>query len=144
MPDGGGQFFADALAKKLEPRPHRTVTQWADEKRQLPKKSSSEYGQWVTARMPFLAEIQDCLSADHPAHEVVFMKPTQVGGTEAGLNWVGYTIDYDPMPMMIVWPTTALGQRNVRTRLDPMIRLRPSQVLEDDGTLFLRAQVVRA
>lgn len=126
MPDGGANFFAGVIADKLQPKPELTVTQWADAHRQLPKKSSAEFGQWVTARMPFLAEIQDCLSVHHPAHEVVFMKPTQVGGTEAGLNWVGYTVDYDPGPMMIVWPTTSLGLRNVRTRLDPMIRATPA------------------
>lgn len=125
MPDGGA-YLGTLLAEKLFPPSALTVTAWADEHRKLPRKSSAEYGQWRTSRMPFLAEIQDCLSVEHPCNECVLMKAIQVGGTEVGLNFVGYTIDHDPAPMMIVWPTTGLGKRNSRTRVAPMISECPS------------------
>jgi len=120
MPDGGA-YLAMVLASRLEPPPELTVSSWADQHRVLSRKSSAEYGQWRTSRMPFLREIQDCLSVEHPSNEVVMEKATQIGGTEIGLNFVGYTIDYDPQPIMLVWPTSTVCKRNSRTRIAPMI-----------------------
>jgi hypothetical protein len=50
----------------------------------------------------------------------------QVGGTELGLNWVGYAIHHAPGPMMIVWPTTEMARANSKQRIDPLIENRPS------------------
>jgi phage terminase large subunit GpA-like protein len=35
----------------------------------------------------------DALSPSSPVEKVVFMKGSQIGGTEAGNNWIGYIID---------------------------------------------------
>jgi phage terminase large subunit GpA-like protein len=112
----GGGFL-----RGLEPRPSLTVSQWADEHRILSKRSSNEAGPWRTSRTPYLREIMDSLSPDCPAKEVVFKKGAQIGGTECGNNWIGYLIDYDPAPTMIVVPTLDLAKRWGRQRLDPMI-----------------------
>lgn len=114
-------LIAMTMAEAIAPDPIVTVSQWADANRVLATKSASEAGPWRTDRVPFLREIMDCLSDHHPAREVVFMKSTQVAGTEAGLNWVGYTIDRAPGPMLAVLPTVDVGDRWSKQRLASMI-----------------------
>lgn len=123
MPDGGG--FLPSFRKGLTRNPPLTVSQWADAHRYLTAKGASEPGRWRTSRVPFLREILDCLSSQHPCREVVFKKSTQVGGTEVGLNWIGYAMDHAPGPMLAVLPTVEVGQRWSKQRLASMIEASP-------------------
>jgi phage terminase large subunit GpA-like protein len=107
------------------PEPPLTVSQWADEHRILPD-LSAEPGRWRTSRTPYLREIMDCLSANDPTERVVFMKGAQLGGTEAGLNWLGYVIHHAPGLMLMVQPTMDAVRRNTSTRVDPMIAACPA------------------
>ena len=68
----------------------------------------------------------DCLSANDPTERVVFMKGAQLGGTEAGLNWLGYVIHHAPGLMLMVQPTMDAVRRNTSTRVDPMIAACPA------------------
>jgi phage terminase large subunit GpA-like protein len=106
-----------------------TVSEWADRHRVLTAKASSEPGPWRTARTPYLREIMDVLSAHHPATDVVFMAASQVGKSEVGNNWVGYTIDHDPGPMLFVEPTIDMAEKYSKQRLAPMIEM--SEVLRE-------------
>ena len=108
----------------LRPEPDLTVSAWADEYRWL-SQSSAEPGKWRTHRTPYLAEIMDCLSPSHPAEQVVFMKGGQLGGTDAGLNWVGYCIHHAPGLMLLVMPSLDMVRRNTSTRIDPLIAATP-------------------
>lgn len=113
----------------LAPDPIQTVTEWANEYRFLSSVSSSEPGKWQTERTPYLQEIMDCLSPNHPCERVVFMKGAQVGGTECGNNWMGFCVCNAPGPMLIVNPTTETAKRTSRMRIDPAIENCP--VLRD-------------
>jgi phage terminase large subunit GpA-like protein len=44
----------------------------------------------------------DCLSPSSPIEEVVFMKGSQIGGSEAILNVIGYAMDCAPGPILAV------------------------------------------
>lgn len=114
-----------AFKEALAPDPIMTVSEWADAHRVLSQKASSEAGRWRTSRTPFLREIMDCLSISHPAKKVVFKKPTQIGGTECGNNWIGYIIDHAPGPVMHVMPTVSTAKRNSKLRIDPLIEESP-------------------
>ena len=109
----------------LRPDPIMTVSEWADENRVLSKVASSEYGKWRTSRTPYLKDIMDALSSHISYQKVVFIKGSQVGGTEAGNNWVGYIIDNSPAPTLLVMPTEAQFKKNSKTRIDPMIEASP-------------------
>lgn len=115
------QVVAGAWSSGWEPPPLLSVSEWADERRMLSSKSSAERGPWRTERTPYLREIMDCLSATSPVEEVVFMKGAQIGGTECGLNWLGYVIDVEPAPVMMVQPTTNTAKRFSKQRIAPMI-----------------------
>lgn len=110
-----------AILDGLEPEPLLTVSEWADRHRMLSNKASAEPGRWRTSRTPYLREIMDCLSPSTDVEEVVFIKGAQVGGTEAGNNWIGYVIDYAPGPMMAVQPTVEMAKRNSKQRIAPLI-----------------------
>lgn len=107
----------EALLPEIELR----LSEWAETYRRLPSKTSSEPGPWRNARTPYLVEPMDCLSAGHPAEEIVVMKGTQIGGTEAGNNWIGYVIHQAPAPMMAIQPTLNLAKRFSKHRLATMI-----------------------
>ena len=100
-----------------------SVSTWADRHRVLPTKGAAEPGPWRTARTPYLREIMDVLSDDHPATDVTFMAASQVGKTEVLLNWIGYTVDHDPAPMLVVQPTVDTAEKYSKQRIAPMIDL---------------------
>ncbi|PIR25616.1 MAG: phage tail protein [Deltaproteobacteria bacterium CG_4_10_14_0_2_um_filter_43_8] len=110
-----------AFFSGIEPDPELTVSEWADKYRKLSQKASSEPGTWRTARTPYLREIMDELSPYSSSKEIVFMKGAQIGGTEAGNNWIGFVIDYAPGPMLAVQPTVEMAKRNSKQRIEPLI-----------------------
>lgn len=115
-----------AIRNSLTPEPMLTVSEWADENRYLSKKSSSEPGRWRTERTPYLREVMDTLSITHPAKKIVFMKSSQIGGSECANNFIGYIIAHAPGPTMLVQPTVDLAKRYSRLRIEPLIDESPN------------------
>ncbi len=116
----GADDLEGALHGGLKPDPALSVSEWADRHRVLSQRASSEPGRWRTGRTPYLKEIMDCLSPVSPVSRVVFMKGSQVGGTECGNNWIGYVIHQAPGPMLAVAPTVELAKRNSKQRIEPL------------------------
>jgi phage terminase large subunit GpA-like protein len=83
-------------------------------------------GRWRNSVTPYLAAVMDALSPEDPAEVVVFAKAAQVGATEAGLNWLGFSIEAAPGLGLYVMPTTESVRRTVRTRVDPLIEACPT------------------
>lgn len=105
----------------LKPDELLTLSDWADKYRVLSPKSAAEPGRWRTSRTPYLKEIMDSLSVSSSVQKVVFMKGAQIGGSEAGINWIGYVIHMAPGPMMAVSPTVEMAKRSSRQRIDPQL-----------------------
>ena len=121
---------AAALASELyveflRPPAAITVSEWADTHRMLSGKASSEPGPWRTDRTPYLRQIMDDLSARSTVQEVVVMFAAQLGKSETGNNWLGYIIDNEPGPVMVVQPTTDMAKRFSRQRITPMLEETP-------------------
>lgn len=57
--------------------------------------------------------------------DVVVMKSAQVGWTELIGNVLGYYVDYDPAPILVIQPTLEMGQAWSKDRLSPMFRDTP-------------------
>ncbi len=98
------------LSLGWQPDPILTVSEWADQHRVLVAETTREHGSWRTDRTPYLREIMDCLSAHSPVRHVAFMKGAQIGGTEMGLNFLGYVIHNAPNPTMAVKTDPAMIQ----------------------------------
>ncbi len=122
----GTERIRAAWLKGLAPDPALTVSQWADRHRILSSRAASEAGPYRTSRTPYMRGIMDALSPSHPARRVVFMKPAQVGATEAGNNWIGFCIHRAPGPMLAVQPTVDLAKRLSQQRIDPLIEDSPA------------------
>lgn len=121
-------------ALAVRPDPRMNVSEWADTHRHLSQNASGEPGPWRTERTPYLREIMDCLSPSSPVEKVVFMKGAQIGGTEAGNNWIGYVIHHAPGPMLAVQPTVEMAKRWSKQRVAGLI----------DSTPVLRERVKEA
>lgn len=114
------------LAKAVSPPPILTVSQWADRYRRLSAESAAEPGQWNTDRAPYQREIMDSVN-DPLVEDIVIMSSAQVGKTELLLNIIGYYIDYDPAPILVVQPTLKpMAENFSKDRLAPMIRDTPA------------------
>ncbi|WP_447979071.1 terminase gpA endonuclease subunit [Candidatus Nitrospira bockiana] len=123
----------DFKREHWEPEPPLTVSQWADKNRVLTSLAGdAEPGPWVTDRTPYLREIMDSLS-DPDVEEVTLQKATQVGGTQAALNFIGYAVEHDPSPTMVVLPrdedAKAWGAKRVKT----MVQSSPALLQETTG-----------
>lgn len=64
--------------------------------------------------------------SDPAVHTVVIMSSSQIGKTEILNNIVGYHIDQDPAPMLLLQPTLEMAEAWSKDRLAPMLRDTPS------------------
>lgn len=104
----------------LRPAERLPVSKWAEKWRVLPDTNAIP-GPFRNSVTPYLAEIMDAFS-NEDVERIVFVKPTQVGGTTALENMLASAIDQDPAPTMIVYPSKELAERTVEAKLEPMIR----------------------
>lgn len=123
------RYYAPPYLRKalsaLHPPEDISVSQWAEKYRILDSKSSATPGPWRNERTPYLAGIMDELS-NFETEEIVFVKPTQVGGTEALLNMAGWIVQQDPSPTMVVYPSDTLSDSIITNRFLPMIAAAPT------------------
>lgn len=101
-----------------------TVSQWAEKYRVLEAETSSEPGPWRNQRTPYLVGIMDAFS-DPYIEKIVFNKGSQLGGTSALYNMLGFAIHQDPGPTLFVMPTLELARHVSRKRIQPMIEGSP-------------------
>lgn len=115
--------WIQAAVEALRPRPRLPASQWAEANRVLPHGNAIP-GPWRNRVTPYLTEIMDAVT-DGDAEQIVFVKPSQLGGTSALENILGCLIDQDPGPVMVVYPSDDVAERMVESRLDPMFRSCP-------------------
>lgn len=108
----------------LRPEDRIDVDQWSDKNINLPD-SSAEPGPYRSSRTPYLIKIMKVLSVYSSVRYIVFVKCSQIGGTQIGLNWLGYIIDVAPGGALIISPTDGNAKRNSKVRVEPMIRSSP-------------------
>lgn len=122
----GVSYCYSAIAAATKPRDKLTVSEWADRHRVLSSKQSGESGRWRTSRNPILREIMDCFSAHSKVRDVVVMKSSQVGVTEAVVNVLGYTMQHAPCPAMVLMPTIEARDTWKAQKLNPLLQETPA------------------
>lgn len=136
--------YFNGFFRGLKPDPIFSLDVWADNYRFLSQRAAAEPGRWRTSRTPYLREIMRELSLHSNTQEIYFMKGAQVGGSECGLNWIGYVIDHVPGPMLVVQPTVDLARRFSKQRIEPLIeesprlrdKIRPAKDRDSGNTMF--------
>lgn len=116
-------LFMNVIRRTLKTPEKLTVSQWA-EKYRLLDESSNFSGRWSNDVTPYLVGIMDAFN-DPYVQEINFCKPTQVGGTEAMLNMLGWIIMSNPSPTMIVYPSDDLAKDTSNDRLKPSLTKTP-------------------
>lgn len=112
--------YQKEVLRYLQPPENLTVSEWAEKYRMLDSKTSAMPGPWRNDKTPYLKEVMDEFN-NYDTEEIIFCKPTQIGGTEAMQNMLGYVIQQDPSPTMVVYPTDTLAESISKNRLEPMM-----------------------
>lgn len=124
----------------LNPPEQITVSEWAEQYRILDSKSAAMPGPWSNDVTPYLVGVMDEFN-NYETEEIIFVKPTQIGGTEALQNMIGYIVAQDPAPTMIVYPTEILAKSISENRLQPMLKATPEIAKKfDENSSLLELQ----
>lgn len=106
------------------PPPKLTLSQWANEKLYLSAEDSAEPGKYSTDRAPYQRGIMDAIS-DPLIQSVCVKSAAQIGKTLLLKAIIGYYVDQDPSPILVVQPNIEMGETFSKDRLAPMIRDTP-------------------
>lgn len=101
-----------------------TVSEWSDEHRILSPEDSAEPGRWRTSRMEPMRGVMDAFN-DPIVEDIAFQKSTQVGWTAVLGNIIGYAMDREPCPMLVLMPTEKIAEEWSKHRFEPMVRDTP-------------------
>lgn len=115
------EFYNRRIRRCWAPPPRLTVSQWADENRMLSSESSAEPGRWHTDRAPYQREIMDAINQPD-VEKIVIMSSSQVGKSEILNNTIGYYIDLDPCPILLIEPSIEMAEDYSKRRIAPMLR----------------------
>jgi phage terminase large subunit GpA-like protein len=115
---------ADVLSKSIDflvpPEKIDPVT-WGERHREMSSKESARKGKWRVERTPWMRDILFDLSDESPVKILVCPKGAQIGFTEAGFIWTGWSFDQDPGTMITLWPTDGFIKRQIKQRVDPFL-----------------------
>lgn len=117
-----GEIVLD-VAEILQPPERLTVSQSAAKYRVV-NNPGSYVGPWLNETTPYLVEVMDELN-NREFGAVVFAKPAQCGGTDAGVNWVLHSVVCDPGDMMVVQTSQPMARDFSRRRIDRLHRHSP-------------------
>lgn len=110
------------LAHALVPPPPPDITRWCEENIVFDERSPMP-GPFRIERFPFLREIHEVLSPEHPAREVTVRGSAQWGKTVSLLNpTVAAWHEYGPLDSLVVHPTTSSATEWVRNKWMPLRR----------------------
>lgn len=114
------------IADAMDPPPPPDITRWCEENIVFDERSPFP-GHFRIDRFPFLREIHEVLSPEHPAREVTVRGSAQWGKTVSVLNpALAAWHEYGPLDSLVVHPTTSAATEWVRTKWMPMRRSAPS------------------
>lgn len=102
-----------------------TPLEWPERYRKLSAEGSAFPGDFRFERTPYLRGILEAY-ADPAVTDIWCQKSAQVGWTDGVINnVVGYHIDQDPCPILILFSKDGAGKAYCREKLEPMIRATP-------------------
>lgn len=137
------QAAHERVRRMLLPPPSIKPSDWAERNIFLRKGTTPRPGNLILEE--YQREIVDVF-ADPEVHDIVCVKPTQIGWSVVLNILIGYTIDIDPKQMMMVQRTRDNAKDYGKKRLKPLIedcavvraKIRPAKTKESGNTLMLK------
>lgn len=112
----------DVIARAMPawaPPPRLSLSGWADQHFHLSSESSAQAGRWTC--LPYQVGILDAITDPAVTH-VSVMKSARVGYTKCMNATIGYYIDHDPCPILVVQPTVDDAKGYSKEEIAPMLR----------------------
>lgn len=103
----------------LQPPPELTLSEWAERKMVLSTEYSASRGAFHA--FPYQVGIQDAMT-DPRNKRVVVMKSARVGYSQCLNNGVGYYVEHDPSPILLVQPRESDAEDHSKRWIAPMLR----------------------
>jgi phage terminase large subunit GpA-like protein len=97
---------------------------WMEENYIFPAGSPIE-GPYRIDLTPYTREILQRLSPTDPCQKVVFIKPTQIGGTAIANGLIAAAIALAPGPVQFVFPTVKMGEKHSKGKLERQFAMIP-------------------
>lgn len=115
-----------SIERMLDSARHNVGTmlpsEWAESKRVMTSEVSPFPGKYSYDKTPYLKEIVNCLSEDHPAQIIACMKGAQVGFSTGVIeNGIGYIIDQAPGNILFLTGHGDLSEEAMNGKIDQMI-----------------------
>lgn len=114
----------EKLERIFRPRVKIPPSEWAEvHRRHSPESSSKKHGRWYN--FPMQREPMDC-AVDPTVRSVCMIWASQTAGKTEVINTViGWLMDQEPCPILMVQPDIDLAKAWSQDRLDPMLRDTP-------------------
>lgn len=144
------KIFIEGLRSAI-PEGALTVSMWAETRRVVSLERVANpalAGSWRNDRTPYLVGVMNAVN-NPSVNEILFFKSSQVGGTEAGNNIIGYYIDIDPATILYVAETEPKARAWSVESFAPMIRDTPAlasifgDAKERDSSNMIEAKAFR-
>jgi phage terminase large subunit GpA-like protein len=103
-----------------QPRQRIAISEWAAQNRYVSREESGRAGQWDNDLVLYLVEPMDAF-VDPTVEHITFMGSAQVAKTEMLKNIIGYIIDHDPSPVLVVYSADDDAREFSTEKLQPMI-----------------------
>lgn len=114
--------IARAMARAMEPPPPPDITRWCEENIVFDDRSPMP-GPFRIAKFPFLREIHEVLSPEHPSTEVTVRGSAQIGKTVSVIQpTLGAWFCYCQLDALVVHPTTSAAKEWALNKWGPMRR----------------------
>lgn len=114
--------IARAMARAMEPPPPPDITRWCEENIVFDDRSPMP-GPFRIEKFPFLREIHEVLSPEHPSTEVSVMGSAQIGKTVSIIQpTLGSWFCYCQLDALVIHPTTSAAKEWALNKWGPMRR----------------------
>lgn len=141
----------DSGLKSAIPEGELTISAWAENFRFVSQDRVADpalAGRWKNSTTPYLVSIMNCVT-EPDVNEVIFLKSSQVGGTECINNILGFFIHIDPATIQYICENEGKARAWSVESFAPMIRDTPvlSQIFgeakERDSTNMIESKAFR-
>jgi phage terminase large subunit GpA-like protein len=129
------RIVANAIAAAMHPPLPPNITRWCEENIVFNERSPMP-GPFNIDRFPFLKEIHEVLSPEHPCREATLRGSAQIGKTVSVINpTLGAWHEYTPLDSLVVHPTISAATEWVDNKWLPMRRQAPGlRAIFGDGS----------